>query len=156
MGRKIFCFVLFFAQTCCFAGSVESDFFNGEIRSRVERLETYPLEQQYRIFLYGNQTIHPPATGLALPLARKGKPALDYILEQLSKSENDLDFRDSLVVFQMMQWGGHYNVCADVAAMEVIKSNKMRIHHAAWRNVYSQMLHDLCRVKQRDQVDQTR
>lgn len=139
----LLCLVLFLPA--CFASDITSEFFAGDISSRVERLEKYPLDQQYKIFSYGNQVIHPPATGLAMPLAKRGKPALDYILNELDHSENDLDFRDSMVVFQMMQWGGHYNVCADTVAINKIRGNENKIHDAGWKDVYSQMLSGLCR-----------
>jgi len=110
----------------------------------MERLEAYSLEEQWRIFLYGNQVIHPPVTGLALPIAKQGKPALDYILQQLEHSQNDLDFRDSLVVFRSMQGGGYYAVCEDENAMGLIHRNEAQISDPDWRGIYSRMLGRMC------------
>lgn len=110
----------------------------------MERFEEYPLEQQWRIFLYGNQKIHPPTKSLALPIAKKGYMALEYIILQLRESENEPDFRDALVVFERMQQGGYYNVCGDPTAMETIRRNEYKISHLGWREVYSQMAGDLC------------
>lgn len=142
--RAICCLIFFFAASC-FGADIGAQFFEGGFSKRVERLEKYPLDQQYKIFLYGNQVVHPPLTDLAIPLAKRGKPALDYILNELDHSKNDLEFRDSLVVFQTMQWGGHYNVCTDAVAMNKIRGNENKIHDAGWRDVYSQMLGGLCR-----------
>ena len=50
-------------------------FFAGEPATRLQRLETYRLEEQYAILSYGNQVIHPPVTELAVPFARRGEPA---------------------------------------------------------------------------------
>lgn len=145
MWRALLCCLLMVVSTSCRAGSVEKQFFRGDIPTRMERLETYPLEQQWRIFLYGNQVIHPPTTGLALPIAKQGKPALDYILQQLEHPKHELDFRDSMVVFERMQQGGYYDVCGASTAMEAIRRNENRISHAGWRDVYRQMSEDLCR-----------
>ncbi len=145
MWRACISCLFLICATACHAGSVERKFFEGDIPSRMVRLEAYSVEQQWDIFRYGNQEIHPPPTGLALPLAKRGKPALYHILGQLERSENDLDFRDSLVVFQTMQWGGYYSVCADAGAMGAIERNEQKITHPDWRNVYRQMLGELCK-----------
>ncbi len=144
MGRTCLCGFFLLLTSACHAESVERQFFSGDIPTRMERLTTYPLEQQWRIFRYGNQVIHPPTTGLALPIAKQGKPALDYILKQLEQSQDDLDFRDSLVVFQTMQWGGFYDICGDEVAVVAITRNESKISHPDWHDVYSQMLGDLC------------
>lgn len=145
MWRALLCCLLVIVSTSCRAESVEKQFFRGDIPTRMERLEAHSLEQQWQIFLYGNQVIHPPTTGLALPIAKQGKPALDYILKQLEHPKHELDFRDSMVVFERMQQGGYYDICSDATAMEVIRHNESRISHSGWRDVYKQMLEDLCR-----------
>ena len=136
--------MLLATATACNGNSIEKQFFRDDIRTRMERLETYPLEQQWRIFLYGNQVVHPPNKTLALPIAKQGKPALDYILEQLEQPQHELDYRDALVVFDRMQEGGYYNVCGDEPAMDAIRRNESRISHTGWREVYRHMLDDLC------------
>lgn len=144
MLRALLCFLIVVFSTSCRAESVEKQFFREGFVSRTERLERYPLEQQWRIFLYGNQVVHPPLTDLALPIAKRGKPALDYILQQLEKSDNDLDFRDSLVVFRSMQGGGFYNLCGDEVVMDVIRANERKIHDPDWRGIYNRMLGHMC------------
>lgn len=145
--RVLLSFLALLVTSACLGGPSEEQFFKGAIKTRLERMEGYPLDQQYRIYLYGNQVIHPPATGLAIPLAKKGKPALDFILNELHGSKNDLDFRDSLVVIQTMQWGGYYDVCGDATAMDAIRKNQGKIRNPAWRKVYGQMLDDVCRAR---------
>lgn len=145
MKRFVCCAIYFVFVTVCFGQDIESKFFADGFESRTERLEKYPLAQQYRIFLYGNQTIHPPLTDLAIPIAKRGQTALEFVLGELDHSQNDLDFRDSLVVFQTMQWGGYYNICHDTVAMVKIKDNEGKIRNADWRGVYNKMLKGLCR-----------
>lgn len=144
MWRVALCIFLLTLTTACQETSVGKRFFKEGFVARDERLEAYPLEDQWRIFLYANQVVHPPLKDMALPIAKKGKPALDYILEQLEQPNGDLDFRDSMVVFNRMQWGGYYNVCGDEQAMTAIRRNESRITHAGWRDVYQQMLRRLC------------
>src|SRR3569832_766133 len=146
MWRMFLYFLFVIASTSCRAESVERQFFKGDTLTRLERLETYSLKEQWQIFLYGNQVIHPPATGLALPIARRGKPALEYILQQLEKSENDLDFRDSLVVFRSMQGGGVYDFCSDETALLAIRAIDSKILDPDWRDIYNRILGRMCPV----------
>lgn len=129
------------------AQTLERTFFQGEISTRNQRLAGYSMEEQWRIFLYGNQVIHPPATGLAEVLARQGEPMLKLILKSLESTKSDLDYRDSMVVFQMMQWHGDYAICASADVLARIKSNQGRIGSSDWRRVYGEMLAELCRSK---------
>lgn len=140
----LYCLLAVVSTSCC-SSSVEKEFFRDDISTRMERLEEYSLEQQWRIFLYGNQVIHPPNKTLALPIAKQGKSALIFILKQLENPKHELDYRDALVIFDRMQRDGYYNVCSDRVAMEAIRRNKTKISHAGWRDIYQQMLDDLCR-----------
>jgi hypothetical protein len=143
------CLLLAAIGTCACAGP-EKEFFRGDLATRVERLAAYPLAQQWEIFRYGNQVRHPPDTGLAIPIARRGKPALDFVLHELQIGASDLDYRDSMVVFQTMQWGRHYDICADEVALKRIQANAALIRSPDWRKVYEEMLQNLCRHANRN------
>lgn len=142
--RGFLCGLLLIAVASCQANSVGKKFFKDGYAARVERLGTYPLEEQWSIFLYANQEVHPPLKDMALPIAKQGKSAVDYIFDQLVQPRHELDFRDSMVVFKRMQQGGYYDICGDEGAMETLRRNEGRISHPGWRDVYRQMLDDLC------------
>ncbi|MFT3821920.1 MAG: hypothetical protein QM750_30610 [Rubrivivax sp.] len=144
---RILLLFLAFALSGCSAQRLERDFFRGDLSTRNQRLAGYTMEEQWQIYLYGNQVIHPPATGLAEVLARGHEPMLRFILRRLESTRNDLDYRDSMVVFQTMQWHGDYSICGDEAAFSKIKSNQYRIENADWQRVYGEMLQELCRSK---------
>ena len=72
---------------------------------------------------------------------------LRFILKKLESTTSDLDYRDSMVVFQMMQWHGDYAVCADGEVLSRIRSNQDKIDNPDWRRVYGEMLKELCRSK---------
>ena len=133
----------------CNHESMESEFFDWETFD-YDKLYNYSLEDQFKIFLYGNQKIHPSMTGLAIPIAKRGKPALDYVLNQIRESNNDLDFRDSLEIFRAMEKGGYYSVCSDSPALKEIKANENKIKHLGWREIYHNMLQNLCVERQSD------
>jgi len=48
-------------------------FFKNSAATRMDRLRQYSLDDQYRLFRYGNDRIEPPLTGLAKPLQRKDR-----------------------------------------------------------------------------------
>ena len=131
----------------CRADDQAEAFFSGDASSRIDRLDRLPMDQQWKIFKYGNQVRHPPATVLASPIAKRGKVAVYYILDDLNGSESDLDYRDALVIFQTVQWGGYYNVCGDGTALERIQRNETRIADKSWKTVYAQMFNELCRPR---------
>jgi hypothetical protein len=56
----------------CRSYSLEKDFFVQPLGTRLERMRQYSLEDQYWIFRYGNDVVHPPLTDLANPIAEKG------------------------------------------------------------------------------------
>ena len=136
--------VSFIMATGCETPTIERSFFREDIMTRNQRLTTYPMLEQWKIFLYGNQIIHPPVTGLAEPLAQQGEPMLRFILKELESSRNDLDYRDSLVVFWLMQQHGIYPVCNDEEVMQKITANQWRIRDSGWRQIYIETLGGIC------------
>lgn len=136
--------------SACSVGAMEKEFFKGDPQTRVERLRGYSLDEQWRIFVYGNQVVHPPIRELAIPIAERGKEALRFILRELEDSRGDLNFRDSMVVFEKMQKKGYYDVCADDSAMERIRKNEEKIEYRGWRELYREMAYDLCNESQMD------
>jgi hypothetical protein len=142
----LFSYIAFLALTGCQGQEMERKFYQDGPRTREARLGGYTIQQQWRIYLYGNQKIHPPS-GPALQLAEQGEPMMRYILKQLRTSQNDLDFRDSLEVFMMMEGHGNYNICNDAAAVMEVRQNQYKIEDADWRSFYGSMLQWFCTEK---------
>jgi len=112
--------------------------------SRVQRMDAYPIERQWRLFLYSQQVMHPPDRQMAMPLAKQGRVAADYILEQLRMTKNENDYHDSLVVFTYMRWEGTFNVCEEPSYLSRIHANALKIRRTGSREVYQEMLGRLC------------
>ncbi|MDC7719178.1 hypothetical protein PQU95_18425 [Vogesella sp. DC21W] len=141
---RFFVFLVTFFAGCSYAG-VPKEFFAGDIATRAERLSKYSMPDQWGIYLYANQVIHPPATGLASVLAKRGEPMFQYILRRLDDSGNDLDYRDAMVVFQNMQWRGSYLICSNSDDLRRVESYQYKIKSPSWRGVYLEMFGRLCR-----------
>ncbi len=49
-----------------------SDFFHLPTSEQVRQFKNYSLDEQYELFIFGNQVVHAPATYLATHLRNKG------------------------------------------------------------------------------------
>ena len=141
--RALWCLlaVVLLLNACILQDSEGAKFYRifherGSWSGTAEELEKYPLEQQYKIFLYGMQRVHPPDTELASAIAKRGKPALDYVLRMVAASDKVMDYVDSMKIFGAMVRGGHYLVCDDVEAMRQIEANGNKIAHEGWKKYY--------------------
>ena len=116
-------------------------------RSWVEELGKYPVEQQYEVFLHGMYRVHPPDRQAADAIAKRGKPAMDYVLRMVAASGEDLDYVFSMEIFEAMVRGRHYFVCGDIKAMAQIEANGTKITDEGRRKLYElnlQWLKELC------------
>jgi hypothetical protein len=91
--RVVLVLVLFLLG--CKNHDLEKNFFKQPLGNRVERLRSYPLADQYKIFRYGNDRKEPPFMDLADPIAERGATAVPFLLNQLKSESADIAVRDS-------------------------------------------------------------
>ena len=97
----------------CNHESMESEFFDWETFD-IDKLYNYSLEDQFKIFIYGNQTMSSFDDRLGDSNCKKRQASVGLCTEiRYRGSNNDLDFRDSLEIFRAMEKGGYYSVCSD-------------------------------------------
>lgn len=60
------------------------------------------IQDQYQIYLYAVQSIHPPMLRYADPIAEKGKLAIPFLVEQLKSSNDATTSTDILYLFKRM------------------------------------------------------
>jgi hypothetical protein len=134
-----------FALTCliifgCQAHSLESDFFDTPIASRVEHFRRYSLADQYKIFRYGMDRIEPPYMGLAEPIAERGAAAMPFLLDRLNSKPDDITVRDILLIFDTMATSKSYEVKSDAELMATLKSRVSGMKEHGWQDVCSKQL----------------
>jgi hypothetical protein len=83
-------------------------------------MRQYSLEDQYRIFRYGNDRREPPDLALVTPLAEKGAEAIPFLTEQLKSSTDDLAVRDIMYILEDMLRLKTYDVKADTALLNIL------------------------------------
>jgi hypothetical protein len=124
----------------CWRQSLEQSFFDKPSKGRLERIRQYSLEDQYKIFRYGNDRIEPPIMELADPIAEKGASAIVFLRAQLDPATDDRTIRDILLIFETMARARTYNVRSDTALMIDLTSKVAQMKDKEWRAICMKML----------------
>jgi hypothetical protein len=115
-------------------------FFHKPLEAQQADLRSFALEDQYRIYLCGNQVIHPPTMYLVESLAQGGKGVADLLKGELSKSNTDATVRDIIMVLREMQRLGTYDVAQDRKLMQLAADSISKMRDKDWRQMANEML----------------
>ena len=124
----------------CSHPDLEASFFEKPAEDRIVRLRQYSLEDQYKIFRYGNYRKEPPVMGLASPIAEKGAAAVPFLLKQLGPNADDLAVRDTLLIFEAMAHFKSYDVKSDIALMTTLTSKVTGMKDKEWQKICLEMI----------------
>ncbi len=124
----------------CEDHALEESFFKKPLANRVERLRSYSLADQYKIFRYGNDRKEPPFMDLAEPIAEKGSIAVPFLLDQLNSDSHYIAVRDMLLIFETMASSKSYDVKSDAVLMRVLSSRVSDMKDKEWKDICSRML----------------
>jgi hypothetical protein len=130
----------------CNSSSLEKNFFREHVADSVEQLRTYPLEQQYKIFRYGNDVVEPPLMELAVPIAERGATAIPFLTAQLNTDSDDFAVRDIVLILDKMALLKTYDVKGDTQLMTIAEARISGMRDKDWRRITSKMFQ---RIKQR-------
>jgi len=101
---------------------VAKDYFQKKRNLQEPDFNSYDLEQQYEIFIYGNNCIHPPFRYLAELMAQKGEEVVEFLTKKLQETEDAGVVIAIIDVFVFMEHLGTYQVSADNELIEVIQT----------------------------------
>jgi hypothetical protein len=135
---SIICVLL--TSFACQTRDFERSVFSHSLGTRVERLRQLPLEQQYKVFRYGNDVIHPPLMDLADPIAERGAAAVPFLLKQLRADRDDIATRDILLIFVRMYHLRTYDVKSDDALMKTLISSVADMRDKDWQAICQKRL----------------
>ena len=124
----------------CQPRSFEQRFFKEPLGDRVERARQLPLAEQYKVFRYSNDVIHPPLMDMADPIAERGAAAVPFLLSELKNSHDDIAVRDILLIFERMARLKTYDVKSDQDVMQTFNSRIPRMRNEQWKAVCMTML----------------
>jgi hypothetical protein len=119
---------------------VVDQFYSKPLKERLASFNEYPIDQQYAIYLYGNQVLHPPALYLADALAANGQTIVAPLSDRLAASENDQTIRDLVMVFSAMNRLKSYDVARDASLMRRLTEATARMRETEWKRIVEREL----------------
>ena len=135
----VFCVI----ESACADHRIEREFFRQPLESRVERLRRYSLDDQYRIFRYGNDVVHPPLFDLATPIAERGAAAIPFLMARLGSEQDDFSVRDILRVVSEMTHLKNYDVKADETLIQALSARVDKVKDKEWKAICMKMLSEI-------------
>jgi hypothetical protein len=132
-----------FAFLClvgCDSRRLEKDFFGQPPETRLVRFRQYSLDDQYKIFRYGNDVVEPPVLGLAKPIAERGPQVVPFLLTKLDSERDDASIKDIMLVFSVMAASKTYDVKSDGPLMTKLDAAVSGMTDKDWRNTCVGML----------------
>lgn len=145
--NKNYIIFIFFAICGCKKESIEKLFFKQPPEKRLYTLEGYSLENQYKIFRYGNDKIEPPILNLADPISLRGGDAVPFLYDQLKNHTDILTTRDVLLIFETMSRDNTYNVKNNKKIMDLLELRIAEMNDPEWKAICFEMLE---RIKNRE------
>jgi hypothetical protein len=109
--------------------------FGGPAATRIERVRQYSLEDQYKIFRYGNDVVEPPLMSLSEPIAERGAAAIPFLLNQLNAEQHDTVVRDTLLIFETIAVSKSDDVKSDPALMSALHAKIAGMKDRGWQSV---------------------
>jgi hypothetical protein len=126
-------------------------FYEKPLKERLAAFPQYKFEEQYAIYLYGNQVQHPPAIYLADPFAAEGKSVVRPLSSRLMAATDDLTIRDLVMVFSAMSRQKSYDVTGDQQLMNLLKDSAGRMKDVDWRRLVEKEVSSLEAARRQQQ-----
>lgn len=117
----------------CASNQMERNFFEIEYDQAGSRFESYSIPDQIKIYLYGVQSVTPPATVLSRQIAEHGKEAIPAIMNELNTNPTEENIKDLMVVFETMQRIGTYDVSNDKRLLRTLDNYVDNMKNKIWQ-----------------------
>jgi hypothetical protein len=124
----------------CNSDHLQKEFFRQPPETRLARFRQCSLEDQYKIFRYGNDMVEPPVFGLANPIAELGAQVVPFLLGHLKSEGDDASVRDIMLIFSVMAVSKAYDVKADAALMKTLDAAVAGMRDKGWQDTCAAML----------------
>jgi hypothetical protein len=119
---------------------VVDQFYSKPMKERLATFAEYSFDQQYAIYLYGNQVQHPPAIYLIDAFAANGQEIVAPLSARLAASDDDPTIRDLVMVFAAMNRQKKYNVAQDESLMRQLTEATSRMKETDWKKIVEREL----------------
>ncbi len=132
---------------------ISMDFFrqNLSIDEEMKMFRNYSLEDQYEIYLFGNQVVHPATSYLAEVLAERGVEIIPFLRRKLEDAKAEITIHDIINVYEEMAWLKSYDFSKDLELMDSIEE---RVD--GMKGIYKESaLISICNIKVLSGLDDT-
>jgi DNA topoisomerase IA len=131
-------------------------FYAKSLKERISTFPRYSFDDQYAIYLFGNQVQHPPAIYLADPFAARGQSIVLALSDRLKAATYDLTIRDIVMVFSAMSRDKTYNVVGDERLMKLLRESAKRMKKSGWKQIVEKEISGLKDVNPPPRATSTR
>jgi len=143
-SKIIYC--IFILLTGCASGVAEvqpnriiEDFYRLPTSDQLKAFKTHSVEEQYDLFLFGNQAVHPPAIYLARPFAEQGARIVPFLKNKLITTRDETTIRDIITIFSELSHLKLYNFPKDAQLLDLLEqeANSMQ---GIWKDTTIKMV----------------
>jgi hypothetical protein len=118
-------------------------FFAQALKDQIATFTSHPFEEQYAIYIYGNQVRHPPAVYLARPFGSEGARVVAPLSKKLIEAHDDLTIRDLVTIFSEISSQMTYDVAGDERLMTLLHNAVAGMKNPDWRAVAAKELQSI-------------
>jgi len=109
---------------------------------QISQFKNYSIEEQYELYKFGNQVVHPPAIYLARALAQQGSVIIPFIKGKLATEEDEVSIRDIILIFSELAQLKLYDVSNDKELMNLL-TQKVNNMQGIWKNISITELYEI-------------
>jgi len=116
-----------------------SDFFHMPSSDQVKQFKNHRLDEQYELFIFGNQVVHPPATHLATSFAEQGPIIVPFLKSKLKATQEEITVRDIVLVLSRLAQLKLYDFSKDEELMGLL-DKRVNDMHGIWKKTTREMI----------------
>lgn len=127
MKKRLACLLVLLACSSGWAGvdcnrPEDIKFFYSSTTEQIENFKLLDFEAQYRLYIFGNQCMHPPAIHLAGAFAEGGAAAVQFLKPRLQSASDEPTIRDIALVFSWMKGTGRFDFSTDPQLVKLLNA----------------------------------
>lgn len=118
------------------------DFYRLSTSEQLKAFKNYSVEEQYDLFLFGNQAVHPPAIYLVRLFSEKGAEIVPFLKSKLINARDRATIRDITSILSELSYLKLCNVQGDAGLLNVLeqKANSMQ---GIWKDTTIKMVAEI-------------
>lgn len=141
MLKKLISYSLLFVLSGCMPYTADVkpsksdiDYFRMLPSEQIRQFTSHRLEEQYHLYLVGNQIIEPPAIYLAKPFAEQGPVIVPFLKTKLIAAKEEISIRDISLIFRTMAELKLYDFSTDHELMHLLDERSGNMH-GIWKDI---------------------